>query len=192
MSHVEPVAAGAACMDCHILEAGVVSRQTVGHDPCMRCHGTEQVSGDCGFCHEGDPAHAIRASSEARDAYAREQVPEPTCGGCHTENTCDACHGIRMPHTVAFKGTGHARHAAIDVWTNGGQTCRKCHYEGHQDCSECHAGPFPSHALTWRYDHQSAVDAPTACSCHLKNPLISDPSRSLCDICHDPAYQVDH
>ncbi len=191
MSHQEPLEAGAECMDCHVLRGGVVSDQTIGHDPCLRCHGTTGVSADCGTCHSKEPAYAIRSDLVPAGSRAREHVPDPTCGGCHSERSCDACHGMRMPHSAAFKGIGHARLATIDIWGNGGRACQRCHYSGHNACSQCHSGSFPAHALSWRLDHQQADDAKQSCACHLTPNLIADPNRTFCDICHDPAYQVE-
>jgi len=187
VSHKEPLAAGAQCTDCHALNSGVVNATTVGMPPCLRCHNGTTAKAECVTCHVSDPSSAIRASVAA-GGMASALVPNPQCNGCHTDMTkCKACHGIAMPHTREFKAFGHARDGAIDVWNNGGKTCARCHYPGHNDCQQngCHVGPFPSHPPVWRTMHglTSWSGAQTACSCHQWNPLDHD-GLTFCEICH--------
>lgn len=191
VSHKEPLAARAQCVDCHALAAGVVGAKTVGMAPCLRCHDGKTAKAECAVCHTGDPATAITPSAPA-GSMASALVPNPQCGGCHTDmSKCDACHGIRMPHSFEFIAYGHARPAAIDIWNNGSagaKTCRKCHYPGHSNCQNvgCHSGPLPSHASpSWRTDHRynSWSGAATACSCHQWRPWDHN-GMTYCQICH--------
>jgi hypothetical protein len=183
VSHKEPLAAGAQCADCHVLKSGVVGSATVGMKPCLRCHNGTTAKAACSTCHAGDPAAAIR-SSVASDAMASAQVPHPECTGCHTDMTsCNKCHGISMPHTPEFMAYGHARAGAIAIWNNDLKMCRKCHYPGHRDCSNCHSGPFPSHPLSWRKLHQLATPNAGGCLCHEWNP-IDHGGMNLCQVCH--------
>ena len=190
MSHKEPLAAGAQCVDCHVLISGVISSQTAGMTPCLRCHNGTITSADCKVCHVGDPGQAIR-STTATDAMAAAQVPNPECGGCHFDmTTCNNCHGIKMPHSLEFKAYAHAREGALDIWYNNGKQCAKCHYPGHNNCVQagCHsfrvAGGHPN--PEWAKIHQltSWSNGPqTACSCHKWNP--NDHAGMIyCQICH--------
>ena len=189
VSHKEPLEAGAQCVDCHALDAGVVSSVTVGMAPCLRCHDGKTAKAECSVCHVGDPSGAIR-STVTTGTMASELVPNPQCDGCHEDMTaCDACHGIAMPHPWEFGVYGHARDAAIEIWNNGSaKTCTKCHYPGRRDCQQsgCHRAPFPSHpSPAWRTLHQRATwsGAQTACSCHRWNPWDHD-GMLYCQICH--------
>ncbi len=186
VSHKEPLAAGAQCADCHTLTSGVVNSATVGMAPCLRCHDGTTAKAECSACHLGDPAAAIR-SAVATGAMASVQVPNPQCNGCHFDMTkCNACHGISMPHSVVFKEFGHARPAALDIWNNGGKTCSKCHYSGHNSCSRCHIAPFPSHGSpSWKVDHTLATwsGSQRSCSCHGWNPWDHQ-GLNFCQICH--------
>jgi hypothetical protein len=181
MSHKEPLNAGAECVDCHQLEDGVIASATGGMAPCRRCHGTGSVFSACDRCHDGDPALAARTPDLTGTLTATALVENPRCDGCHvSQKTCDACHGIRMPHTGSFMVAGHARAAAIDIWDNGGRVCRKCHYKGHRPCSQCHAA-FPSHPASFRLLHRSG-DPITGCTCHEWDPKAR--GMTFCQLCH--------
>ena len=137
MSHAEPLAASASCIDCHTMRNGIVSVHNAGMKPCLRCHDDVKASSACTTCHEGTVAAAARARTTS---FQSVQISEVTCGGCHNEKRdCDTCHGIRMPHTTKFMAGAHARAAAVDIWYNGGATCRRCHTATRRPCTKCHS-----------------------------------------------------
>lgn len=184
MSHVEPLEARALCSDCHRPrpQTGVVNRFTVGMDPCMRCHNDEVASAECSFCHTKDVGLAIQARGEITP---RQHALEIDCGGCHDQRTCDNCHGIRMPHSIEFKGAGHARAGVEDLWYNGGKMCGRCHTANRRSCQNCH-NTMPSHGLSMRESHKSADPDNNGCvQCHDKNQWIV--GRHYCGLCH-PQY----
>jgi hypothetical protein len=188
VQHKEPLAAGAQCVDCHVLKSGAISPTTVGMSPCLRCHDGKKAKSDCPTCHIGNPEYAI--VSVTRD-MAAAQVPNPGCTGCHFDMTkCNKCHGLSMPHTQTFKAYAHARDAAIDIWFGSGQLCAKCHYPGHNYCLRpgCHyfpiAGGHPN--PVWAKMHQLtswSTGPKTGCSCHNWNPWDHD-GMIYCQICH--------
>jgi hypothetical protein len=189
VSHKEPLASGAQCVDCHALASGVVNSTTVGMAPCLRCHDGKTAKATCSLCHTGDPALAIR-STVATGGMASVLVPNPQCGTCHTDmSKCNACHGIAMPHSADFMAYGHARVAAIEIWNNGSaKVCVKCHYPGHNSCQApgCHTAPFPAHpSPAWRTLHTVSPwsGAQTDCSCHKWNPWDHN-GETFCEICH--------
>ena len=191
VSHEEPLAAGAQCVDCHTLANGAVSSVTVGMAPCLRCHDGKRAKAECNVCHVGDPSGAIR-SSVTTGSMASVLVPNPQCDGCHTDmSSCDACHGISMPHSLEFRAYGHAREAATDIWSNGSagaETCAKCHYPGHNNCIQdgCHGAPFPSHpSPAWRDLHKLATwsGSQNTCACHEWKPWDHN-GMNYCQICH--------
>jgi hypothetical protein len=187
VSHKEPLAAGAECIDCHRLQDGQVMARTVGMETCLRCHDGKQAKSGCAVCHDGDPAKAI-VSKLPKTSIAGPLVPNPPCDVCHFDMTrCDNCHGLRMPHTPLFKTYGHARAGALNVWDNGGQLCGKCHYPGRRACTQegCHMYKFPQHALSWKHDHQQAVwsRADSICRCHDWSSREHD-GMNFCQICH--------
>lgn len=187
MSHREPLDAGAECLDCHVPRDGVVSSKTTGMQPCLRCHNDVQAPAGCSYCHTGDFALAVAGRSDPSTATARRLVPNPQCGTCHTQETCDACHGLRMPHTVEFMEYAHAREGVEDLWYNGGKTCGKCHYEGNRPCTSCHKGAFLSHGTKFRPRHGISGGAGTGCdSCH--GAMAYSNNRDFCvDLCHATA-----
>jgi hypothetical protein len=181
VSHAEPLAAGAECVDCHVLVSGVLTKRTVGMAPCLRCHTGSKVSVACATCHIGDPALAARATEPTGGTFAKRLVTNPRCGGCHlSQASCDHCHGIRMPHSEVFMAYGHARAAALDIWDNGGRMCRKCHYEGNRDCGKCHYS-FPSHPSDFKSTHTFARWG-EECGCHGWDARAR--GILFCQVCH--------
>jgi hypothetical protein len=184
MSHAEPLAASASCLDCHTITSGAVGVHNVGMKPCLRCHNDVKASSACETCHTGTVAAATRASTTS---FQNAQIAEVTCGGCHNEKRdCDSCHGIRLPHTAQFMNGGHARAAAVDIWYNGGKTCRKCHTASRLPCTRCHSPLMGrAHGTGMATSHRGA--ASSACNtCHQQLAPIS--TRDFCkDVCHTPA-----
>lgn len=184
MSHREPLDAGAECLDCHRPRDGVVGTSTTKMQPCLRCHNDVDVSAECSYCHAGDISLAVSGRSEPSTATAQALVSDPQCGGCHSQETCDACHGIRLPHSPEFKAYAHAREGVQDIWNNGGKTCGKCHYSGNTPCTACHKGAFPSHGTGFRLRHGASGATGAGCdSCH--GEMAYRNGRDFCvDLCH--------
>ncbi|MBN2823359.1 MAG: hypothetical protein JXR33_09250 [Coriobacteriia bacterium] len=184
VSHAEPIEAGAQCLDCHVLRDGIMGSATTGMQPCLRCHNDIDASAECAYCHVDDIALAVAGRSEPSTATAQALVSDPQCGGCHSQETCDACHGIRLPHTPEFMAYAHAREGVEDIWYNDGETCGKCHYTGHRACTTCHTGRFPSHGSVFAPRHGAAGATSAGCdSCHAGMAYQS--GRDFCvDLCH--------
>ena len=184
MSHVEPLDAGATCMDCHEMQhtTGVVGSWTDGMGPCLRCHDDDQASAACDYCHTKDIAFAVHVN------YAPEPkrlVPDTRCGSCHDQTGCDECHGLRMPHSAEFIALEHPRAATLDIWYNGGQTCERCHTETRNPCTSCHRMLGPGHPIDqWPFLHggdgPAASDGCNGCHGYL-SPLRG---QNFCSICH--------
>jgi len=182
VSHKEPLAAGAECLDCHEMSMGVVSDNTVGMAPCLRCHDGKKVERDCSYCHTKDPGAAARSVS-ATGNRSRDRVGEPDCGGCHDQaKECDSCHGIRMPHTQEFKAWAHARDGVADLWFTDGRVCGKCHTPRRNPCSKCHMA-FPNHPVReFPVLHAASDPAGGACQCHSAKAYMV--GRNMCGLCH--------
>lgn len=188
MQHKEPLEAGALCLDCHELTGGVVSARTVGMNPCMRCHDAKTASAECDSCHDQSAAAAAQARTTQ---LQKQQIAQVNCGGCHNqERDCDTCHGMRMPHSNAFKTGAHARAAAVDVWYNGGRTCFKCHTATRNPCTKCHTKFIgKAHPISMAQTHKAATEQ--ACdTCHMQwKPTAT---RSFCkDTCHSEAAKAE-
>jgi hypothetical protein len=184
VSHKEPIAAGADCTDCHRLTSGTVSNTTVGMTPCLTCHDGVKAKAQCTYCHTKDIATAARPNSGTK-MVGQDLIATPDCYACHQPQTCDACHGIRMPHTQEFMKHGHARIAAQDFWFGTGKLCFKCHTATRNPCTKCHLAAMPSHGagLTWAKGHQYGDPVNCSSSCH--GYLTGHGSRSICAFCHD-------
>jgi len=187
ISHAEPLEAGAVCVDCHEVQkaTGVVGTFTVGMAPCLRCHDNEQASAACEYCHTKDIAYAVHVNIEAQPKVL---VPDKRCGSCHDQTSCDACHGLRMPHSPEFIATEHPRAATLDIWDNNGETCKKCHTQTRNPCTACHRKLGPGHPPeAWRTIH--GLGGPevgfnrAACNgCH--GYLAPIEGRNFCGVCH--------
>ncbi len=186
MSHAEPIAASALCVDCHTLRAGVVGLHNAGMDPCLRCHDGTKVSAACATCHEEKAATAARPRTTALQSV---QIQDVKCSGCHNEKRdCDPCHGLRMPHTSEFMNGAHARAAVVDIWYGGGKACGRCHTATRHPCTQCHSslmGKAHGGTDSMARVHQRAI-APTCDSCHSQYAPIA--TRDFCkDVCHSTA-----
>lgn len=185
MAHEHPLERDVRCLDCHTPVDGIVAEHNAGMNVCLRCHDARQASADCETCHDGARANAAR--SRVTTAYARVQVPEVTCGGCHDEvRECDSCHGTRMPHTKDFMIYAHARAGAVDFWYNGGKACSKCHTPERRPCQKCHTPLLgKGHGPRLGPTHQDASSSSCG-GCH--SQWAYSPRRDFCeDVCHTPA-----
>jgi hypothetical protein len=187
VSHKEPMAASATCIDCHALRAGAVGAHNAGMTPCLRCHDAKHASAECDTCHDERTASAARARTTS---FSDVQIPYVSCGGCHNEKRdCDTCHGIRLPHSPEFMAYAHARAGAVDFWYNGGKTCSRCHTASRRPCQRCHGtllgrGHGTGTTSSVRA-HQTATSA-SCNTCHLQ--FAYSTSRDFCkDLCHTPA-----
>jgi hypothetical protein len=184
MSHVEPVDAGAVCLDCHGLDShGAVSGAIGGMDSCLRCHDGSTAASECSTCHTGDVSRAVVVRSNKLGIEPRQLIAKPDCYSCHDPAGCDACHGVRLPHPEEYQ-VRHMRDAAIDLWDNQGKTCFSCHTENRRSCyrsGPCHELEMPMHSVdgSFRYEHRRA--SPGECDdCH--NRLQMFPN--TCAMCH--------
>jgi hypothetical protein len=184
ISHAEPLESKALCSDCHAPHegTGVTDGYTVGMETCLRCHDAQTASAKCDYCHTKDVGFAVAARSAVKPTTHVDIV---SCGGCHSQKRCDSCHGIRMPHSAAFKNWGHARVAVEDIWYNDGRMCKRCHTDNRRPCARCHGSAFPAHPSKYMpKGHQTADPNSNGCDgCHNYNRWIA--GRNFCGICHE-------
>lgn len=186
MSHKEPIAAGASCIDCHTPEQGIASGSIGGMTRCLPCHNGKDAFATCEECHVRDVSVASSGRTTPAVSKPRQLVPRPDCGGCHDQaRSCDPCHGTRMPHTAGFMTGGHARPAVQTYWSGDGTMCFKCHTDERRSCGQCHSGRFWSHGKGWARNHQSDVWDGRGCdNCHYatRGVLVG---RNFCANCHE-------
>jgi hypothetical protein len=180
VSHARPLASGMTCDDCHTNAGHGGSISARGMATCVPCHDGKRASSMCSVCHIGDTSQAVRVArgTGTRRLFTRIQMGRPQdCGGCHSQAACDACHGVRMPHTAAYKQYAHARDGAF----GGKRTCYRCHSESF--CSDCHM-PFSTHGNDWAIAHRSSP-ANDRCSCHWPRlPVAARGPKGFCGLCH--------
>jgi nitrate/TMAO reductase-like tetraheme cytochrome c subunit len=97
MSHREPLAAGAECMDCHRFENGRVVAATLGMRTCVMCHDGKKAKAACLECHDSDPVEN-KTMHVAQGDLSSRLVPTPVCTSCHVDQSrCRKCHGAKLP-----------------------------------------------------------------------------------------------
>lgn len=182
ISHREPHEAGAGCRHCHALDdEGKLGRLAAGMSTCLRCHNEEDASAACSTCHTGDVGLAARSTVKHAP---RQIVTRPNCYSCHQSAACDACHGVRLPHSPDYRRT-HMMDAARDIWLNQGRVCFTCHTAVRNSCYQrgCHANELDFHRgedPTFPETHGSDPEW-TCDSCHMYAADLDDP----CAMCHE-------
>lgn len=190
VSHAEPLEAGALCLDCHMLnEDARIGQATKGMATCLRCHDGGEADVECATCHVGDVSQAVLFSLET---IARQMIGQPNCYTCHETESCDSCHGVRLPHPPNYQWY-HMYDAAADLWSNAGATCYNCHTDERNSCYQagCHGAPLRYHYPndpTFPRTHGNPGAYPRGdvtidCNdCHVYAGTFDNP----CQMCHQP------
>lgn len=179
MDHSQPIAAGMSCDDCHLHAGHHAAADLPRMSTCLTCHDGHLAPSRCASCHTRDVG---LLSASSRRLFSRINLPQKVdCGACHVETTCDACHGIRLPHPDRFTAWGHASVAAFQ----GKSACERCHVR--RDCLKCHGeftGPTAAHGPAWRTNHaNNPFNA--QCYCHWSRlPAEAKMRGSYCAVCH--------
>jgi hypothetical protein len=148
------------CERCHSTgaqpQAAGHGRLTIGKDDCRRCHAQRRMASP----HEPNwkRLHGSQAKKAAGD-----------CLTCHSQATCDSCHGTRIPHGPDWV----SRHGQAGL---NEQACTQCHSASL--CTACHTRAKPdSHDQRWTRTHGSAAkQSSKRCQrCH---------QLSTCTACH--------
>ncbi len=173
MSHKEPLNAGMTCADCHAYIGHGPKSSRVSMSSCIRCHDGRRASSGCQTCHVGDTGVAATVTSQ-RLYTTVELGPVKDCGGCHDQKPCDACHGLRLPHSDAFVSGGHARFAGFQKKV----LCYHCHAT--IECGKCHGEFDKAHGglVSWRIAHQKEPRSSPCNTCHSRH------TGSMCATCH--------
>lgn len=182
-SHREPIEAGMQCRTCHPNAGHLPEAKGAGMSACVRCHDGKTAPAECATCHTKDTASA---TSEDRVFAPSRLVGKGDCSGCHQQKTCDSCHGLRMPHDIAFRQGGHARVAGFEKK----QSCFRCHAEN--ECGKCHSinvGGTWGHGEGWKSIHMNVTPGTVAgCGCHGRSSYVQQ-GKDYCLACHEPGIR---
>lgn len=190
----EPKAASPApdCGTCHtdvVRRRGYAFGTVFAHSdhvgtaqlPCTTCHqaGSEPQADDhgrlsigrqdCQRCHEGSRIDSPHEAGWQVIHGGQARHDASLCATCHSQASCDGCHGTRIPHA---DGWIHQHQSA----GRSQQTCAKCHQTSF--CAACHGAARPDdHRQQWNRRHGAAArQQPERCSfCH---------NQSTCTGCH--------
>jgi len=189
MSHAEPMSSGMTCTSCHPATGHAMSVE-YSMSSCTPCHDGHAASAKCAECHDTSPLNAkARTDLAAVGSLGTGKVTFPIvqigqtidCSACHVdEEKCDACHGLRLPHSDAFVNGGHARNAGF----GGRAMCTKCHTIAWCN-GGCHIGLTANgsaHPANWITQHAKAPWN-SGCVCHQGRSHRTFP---MCNLCHDP------
>jgi len=171
IDHVAHAKRNGSCVSCHVRTAHPVDTRGAAlslMSACFTCHGTARTpkaSGRCDLCHPSDyelkPAsHKVATWKNGHGKVALADLKQ--CELCHAKSTCDACHGIEMPHPMGWsKGRpGHGDAAKKDR-----TVCAKCHAGTPDMCAMCHHDAYVPAKGTWREQHASDVRKRGAAFC---------------------------
>lgn len=135
----------------------------IADDACLSCHEDflETRTGE----DQKEFSHSL---------HARQRI---SCTTCHTavghgglaipgRESCDACHGIEMPHPQGFD-TAHGKGV---VEAGSDRVCRTCH-NVYLHCQTCHGVQMP-HPEDWTGKHGE----------------IAYPRLQVCATCHEPSF----
>lgn len=169
IDHVAHAKRNGSCVSCHVRTAHPVGTRGAAlslMSACFACHGSPaqpKASADCALCHpkgyEPRPAsHRAKAWTARHGKVARADLKQ--CEMCHAKATCDACHGVEMPHPMGWAKTGHAAVARQDS-----RVCERCHGGQPNLCTMCHHQAFDPKKGTWLEQHSADAAASGVAFC---------------------------
>jgi len=177
----EVCAADRDCVSCHAVTAHGMTLVSMHYDMnvCLTCHARERVSAKagCNQCHRGQISSASSATTSMFRVIHGNNWKEThglgnpqTCAACHESSTCEACHGIGIPHV----GSAVQTHAAVAKQDSS--KCNTCH-RSESFCIDCHRIEMP-HPTGFLQKHSSTARTDDSiCSyCHIEKD---------CTDCHE-------
>lgn len=189
------------CSVCHFQDTHLpdeIKKPTMSR--CFTCHGLTKnaiVKSTCESCHPAslDPKPT---SHEAGNWVALQHSKAALedqfqCLTCHTENTCNSCHGLSLPHSSQWAEAEHVPATFEDP-----QVCQRCHPTAvgspqltdlppRDDCDECHH-PQGSQKTPWIENHPDIVkvDGATTCfQCHAPDTCAACHVRDVFELTAD-------
>jgi hypothetical protein len=144
---------------------------------CFICHGQSRTAiapGTCITCHPAgsprQPASHLDATWVTKEHSKQALADRFQCLTCHTEQTCQACHGVQLPHPEQWAQTLHAQ-----TYFEDPSVCEKCHQVAgtappganlppRSLCDSCHHPQGPKET-TWIQYHRKVVFREGAIAC---------------------------
>lgn len=182
MDHRAPTQEGWSCVFCHGAtghadRSPVNARYTM--DSCLGCHSSspENIVG-CSICHdESGPDRDRTAVTPWRVTHGGSWRQThgmgdlDTCGACHNDQYCVACHSLPLPHGERFL----ADHGETVAALGSRESCVQCHTPAR--CEGCHGVEMP-HPGGYLQAHSTLIQAggdDVCARCH---------EPSSCEECH--------
>ncbi|MDZ4168915.1 MAG: cytochrome c3 family protein [Coriobacteriia bacterium] len=147
-------------------------------DDCMQCHSSSarEPSG-CELCHVPDANRdRLKQTSTWQITHGKQWRTThgmgdlKTCVSCHVPAYCARCHGVGLPHPLAWQRQHGEGATAIGV-----SPCHTCHEESW--CADCHGVEMP-HPTGFLPRHGPIADKTGEDRCHSCHP------KAACTDCH--------
>jgi nitrate/TMAO reductase-like tetraheme cytochrome c subunit len=171
-------AAPGACITCHPADFELLPASHKAAEWSVKAHG--EAAREIGKKVAEEGAEAKKLAAEGIAPYLAAPVNE--CYTCHSrEKFCTTCHGVEIPHPVAF-GKDHKAPALKDV-----RVCQKCHLPGTSAvavritgipfCESCHHEGSKT-GVAWLQAHPAVVESKGTAAC------FGCHSPTVCAKCH--------
>lgn len=178
------------CAQCHVANTHTPDKTRLPEMvTCAKCHEKDggkaaRAPGTCTTCHppsvdEAPPSHTLEAWAPAAHAERARISGAFDCAQCHSETTCQSCHGLQMPHPQAYGRQPH-----VQQYFDDPQLCARCHepttatQQGRDSCDTCHHPQGPQNQ-SWVQAHPDVITARGAASCFQCH------AQETCASCHD-------
>jgi hypothetical protein len=172
IDHVAHAKRNGSCVSCHVRTAHPVEERGAAlslMSACFTCHGTARSAkapGRCDLCHPSDypllPGSHKAAAWEKKSHGGVARADLRQCEMCHTKRTCDACHGLEMPHPMGW-AKGRPGHG--DVASRDRALCARCHGGRPDMCTMCHHDAYAPGQGTWEEQHAKDAEKRGAAFC---------------------------
>lgn len=169
----------ASCDECHSTIAHGVKARWVRQpvmERCTACHVARNATVQCDACHAGKYQRERLAAGPWQVTHgkgwrtAHGMGKLDSCATCHPRDYCANCHGVAIPHDLAFG----SEHGLLAKAPNA--DCSVCHKQK-AFCSACHGVtmPHPAGYLKVHATEAKTIDNPACERCH----TVTD-----CQACH--------
>jgi Cytochrome c7 and related cytochrome c/Doubled CXXCH motif (Paired_CXXCH_1) len=188
------------CAQCHVANTHTPDKTRVPRMiTCAKCHqkGPDEEArapGTCQTCHppgvsQAPPSHTLEEWAPKAHAERARTTAGFDCLQCHSETTCESCHGLQMPHPQTWAEQPHVRSYFDDP-----KLCARCHelpaaheQDGRDTCDSCHH-PQGQQDQNWIQAHPDVIRSRGATSCfqcHAEETCATCHSTGMFDLSAD-------
>jgi hypothetical protein len=178
------------CAECHVANTHTPDKTRVPQMiTCAKCHQKRpdeeaRAPGTCQTCHppgvsRAPASHTVADWAPKVHAERAKTTAGFDCLQCHSDTTCQSCHGLQMPHPSTWAEQPH-----VQSYFEDPQLCARCHapttaaaHAGRDSCDSCHHPQGPQDQ-SWVQAHPDVIKARGAASCFQCH------AEETCSTCH--------